>query len=103
MYAIVETGGKQYRVEEGMVLRVERLPFEEGSSFAMEKVFLVAHDDGVAVGAPLVPGAQVHATVLCHGKGDKVLIFHYRRKKNYRRFRGHRQPFSEIRIDRIAQ
>jgi large subunit ribosomal protein L21 len=102
MYAIVETGGKQYRVEEGAVLKVERVPFAEGTNFSIDRVLLVAKEEGVTVGSPFVEGAQVRATVVSHGKADKVYIFHYRRKKNYRRFRGHRQPFSEIRIESIA-
>ena len=102
MYAIVETGGKQYRVEEGTVLKIEQVPFDEGAAFAIDKVLLVAREEGVTVGSPFVQGARVQATVISHGKADKVYIFHYRRKKNYRRFRGHRKPFSQIRVDQIV-
>lgn len=102
MYAIVETGGKQYRVEEGDVFRVEYLGVDEGTAVTLDKVLLVAHDDTVTVGTPYVQGASVTASVVANGKGDKVLVFKYKSKKNYRRLKGHRQLFSEIRIDGIS-
>lgn len=101
MYAVIETGGKQYRVSEGQCLRVERLNEEPGTQILIDKVLLVGKDEEILVGTPNVEGAVVAATVLGHGKEKKVIVFKYRRKKNYRRFRGHRQPYSEVRIDEI--
>jgi len=101
MYAIVETGGKQYRVEPGHKVRVENLGLEPGSVVSLDRVLVVEKEGNVSVGTPFVKGAAVKATVLENGKEDKVYIFHYRRKKNYRRFRGHRQPYTQIRIESI--
>mgnify|MGYP000846013862 CR=1 FL=1 len=101
MYAIVETGGKQYRVQEGDVIRVERLAVEDGEAVVLDKVLLVGQDDGVLVGTPYLQGASVSASVVTSGKGDKVIVFKYKSKKNYRRLRGHRQLFTDIRIDGI--
>ncbi|HCL79509.1 MAG TPA: 50S ribosomal protein L21 [Synergistaceae bacterium] len=102
MYAIVETGGKQYRVQEGDVIRVERLAVEDGEAVVLDKVLLVGQDDGVLVGTPYLQGASVSASVVTSGKGDKVIVFKYKSKKNYRRLRGHRQLFTDIRIDGIT-
>jgi len=102
MYAIVETGGKQYRVQEGDLLKVESLGLEEGASVVFDKVLLVGKDDAVVVGAPYVEGATVTASVTGNGREPKILVFKFKSKKNYRRMRGHRQNYSEIRIDTLT-
>ena len=101
MYAVIKTGGKQYRVEPGAQVRVEALPADIGSSVSFEEVLLVGAGDGVEVGAPLVAGAKVKATVLAHGRGDKVRIFKLRRRKHYQKSQGHRQSYTSLRIDTI--
>lgn len=102
MYAIVETGGKQYRVTPGDVVKIDHLQLSEGESLQFDKVLFVQKDDAtVVVGAPFVQGAMVKGTVLAHGKDPKVLVFRYRRKKNIRRFRGHRQQFTQVKIEDI--
>ncbi|MCX7828291.1 MAG: 50S ribosomal protein L21 [Thermanaerothrix sp.] len=102
MYAIVETGGKQYRVKQGDRIRVELLKAEAGASVCLDKVLFVSKDDSVVIGSPYVDGAKVTAKVLEHGKEDKVIVFKYRRKKNYRRFRGHRQPYTDLLVEDIT-
>lgn len=102
MYAVIEAGGKQYRVSEGDRIRVEKCDAEVDSSITIDKVIMLGKDGGPVVGAPYVSGASVTAKVIEHGKEDKVIIFKYRRKKNYRRFRGHRQPYTEIAIESIV-
>jgi large subunit ribosomal protein L21 len=98
-YAIIQTGGKQYRVRPGEVLRVEKLPLAEGETQVEFSHVLVASDaSGVQIGQPLVPGARVVARVIRHGKGKKILVFKKKRRKNYRRRYGHRQPFTEVQI-----
>lgn len=101
MYAVVEAGGKQYRVSEGNKIRVEKCDAEVGSTISLDKVLLLGKDDGAVVGAPFVGGASVTAKVAGHGKEDKVIVFKYRRKKNYRRFRGHRQQYTELTVESI--
>jgi len=101
MYAIIKTGGKQYRVQSGEQLRVEALSADVGSSVSIEEVLLVGDGDGVKVGAPFVSGAKVKATVVSHGRGDKVKIFKLRRRKHYQKSQGHRQSYTELRIDDI--
>jgi len=103
MYAIIKSGGKQYRVQAGEQVRVEALAAEVGSTVSLEEVLLVGTGDGVKVGAPLVSGAKVKATVVSHGRGDKVKIFKLRRRKHYQRTQGHRQSYTELRIDDIVQ
>ena len=103
MYAIIKTGGKQYRVQAGEQVRVEALTAEVGSTVSLEEVLLVGAGDGVKVGAPLVSGAKVKATVVSHGRGDKVKIFKLRRRKHYQKTQGHRQSYTELRIDDIVQ
>ncbi len=97
MYAIVETGGKQYRVSEGETLRVDRVDAEEGAELTLDKVLMVGGEQ-VAVGTPYVQGAAVKARVVRHGRDRKVIVFKMKRRKNYRRKRGHRQAFTELRI-----
>ena len=102
MYAVIKSGGKQYRVEAGKAVRIESLAAEVGSSVAFEEVLLVGSGDGVKIGAPLLSGAKVKGTVLAHGRGDKVRIFKLRRRKHYQKSQGHRQNYTEVRIDDIA-
>ena len=103
MYAIIKSGGKQYRVQAGEQVRVEAIAADVGSSVSLEEVLLVGIGDGVKVGAPLVSGAKVTATVVSHGRGDKVKIFKLRRRKHYQKTQGHRQSYTELRIDDIVQ
>ena len=103
MYAIIKTGGKQYRVQAGEQLRVEALAADVGAAVSFDEVLLVGTGDGVKVGAPFVDGAKVKATVVSHGRGDKVKIFKMRRRKHYQRTQGHRQSYTELRIDDIVQ
>jgi large subunit ribosomal protein L21 len=103
MYAVIKSGGKQYRVESGKQVRVESLAADVGTAVAFEEVLLVGTGDNVKVGAPLVSGAKVKATVVSHGRGDKVRIFKMRRRKHYQKSQGHRQNYTEVRIDDIVQ
>ena len=102
MYAVIESGGKQYRVEEGATLKVESLEAEPGAPVTLDRVLLVADGSQVTIGAPLVSGASVMATVVGHGRGRKVVVFKYKPKAHYRRKRGHRQNFTQLRIDKIS-
>ncbi len=102
MYAVIKTGGKQYRVSAGENLKIERISADVGSEVVLDQVLMVGDGDMVSVGAPLVGGASIKATVLAHGRGDKIRIFKMRRRKHYRKTQGHRQDYTEIRIDNIA-
>ncbi len=102
MYAVIVTGGKQYRVEEGEILRVEKLAAEEGASVQFDRVLMVGEGEQVKVGAPVVEGAKVSATVRGHGRGEKIRIIKFRRRKNYMRRQGHRQDYTEIQVTGIA-
>lgn len=102
MYAIVETGGKQYKVQVGQTIEVDKLPAAVGEKVSLDKVLLVATDKGVKVGNPSVEGAKVEATVTLQDAYRKILVFKYRAKKRYRRRSGHRQHFTRLRIDRIT-
>jgi len=102
MYAVIKTGGKQYRVSSGEKIKVEQIPADVGSQITLDQVLLVADGDKVAIGAPLVAGAKVQATVVSHGRGDKVHIFKMRRRKHYRKQGGHRQNYTEIQIEKIS-
>ena len=101
MYAVIKTGVKQYKVAAGDYLRVEKLDGDVGSKVVIDKILMVADGDNVTIGSPLVAGAKVNATVLSHGKGDKVMIFKFHRRKHYRKTQGHRQSYTEIQIDDI--
>ncbi len=102
MFAVINTGGKQYRVSEGTVLRIEKLTADAGSTVEFDQVLLVGQGDQVKVGKPFLGGAKVTATVQSHGKGDKVRIVKFRRRKHYLRQKGHRQPFTEIKVTGIV-
>lgn len=103
MYAVIESGGKQYRVEPGEVIDVERLGgIGEDGAVEFDRVLLVAGDDGVKVGAPAVDGALVKGTLLDEVRGPKIRVFKMKRRKGYRRTRGHRQDLHRVRIDEIA-
>ncbi|SHE35180.1 LSU ribosomal protein L21P [Caldanaerobius fijiensis DSM 17918] len=101
MYAIIQTGGKQYRVQEGDVLEVEKLNAEPNDVVEFNEVLAVSKDDNLQIGSPYVEGAKVQARVLEHGKGKKIIVFKYKPKKNYRRKKGHRQLFTRIEIQKI--
>lgn len=101
MYAIIETGGKQYRVSEGDVIQVEKLGVEENETIFLDRVLAISNEQGLKVGKPFVDDAKVEAKALKHGKKDKIIVFKYKPKKNYRRKQGHRQPYTEIRIEKI--
>jgi len=102
MYAVIETGGKQYRVSEGDVVRVERLASDVGEEVSISEVHLVADGKNVHVGRPIVSGASVQGTVIEEGRGKKVIAFKKKRRKGYRRKIGHRQNFTALRIDKIV-
>ena len=102
MYAVIKTGGKQYRVAEGDRLKVETLAVSEGDSVELDQVLLVSGDDGVKIGAPLVDGAKVQATVLSHGRAKKIEIIKFRRRKHHRKQMGHRQNYTELKIESIV-
>jgi large subunit ribosomal protein L21 len=102
MYAVIKTGGKQYRVAQGDRLRVEKLAGNVGETVSLGEVLLVGQGDGVKVGAPLVSGAKVEAKIIAQDRGKKIIIFKFRRRKNYRRKTGHRQPFTALEITGIT-
>ncbi len=101
MYAIFQTGGKQYRVSEGDTIFVEKLANEEGETVVFDQVLTVVKDSDVKVGTPVVAGAKITAKVEAQGKEKKILVFKYKAKSNYRRRQGHRQPFTKITIEKI--
>ncbi|MDO8206471.1 MAG: 50S ribosomal protein L21 [Gallionella sp.] len=102
MYAVIKTGGKQYRVITGETLKVEILPGDIGSAIVLDKVLMVSDGEKLSVGKPMLLGATVQATIISHGRGDKVRIFKMRRRKHYQKNQGHRQNYTEIRIDGIS-
>ncbi|MCJ2375960.1 50S ribosomal protein L21 [Vibrio sp. ZSDZ34] len=101
MYAVFQSGGKQHRVSEGQTLRLEKLDVETGATVEFDKVLLVANGEEITVGAPLVEGGKITAEVLQHGRGDKVKIVKFRRRKHSRKQQGHRQWFTEVKITGI--
>ncbi|MGN0941879.1 MAG: 50S ribosomal protein L21 [Selenomonadaceae bacterium] len=101
MYAIIKTGGKQYKVSEGDVIYVEKLEGAEGDAVTFDQVLTVVKDADVTVGKPLVDGAKVQGKVLEQGKAKKILVFKYKAKSNYRRHQGHRQPYTKVAIEKI--
>lgn len=102
MYAVIKTGGKQYRVAAGEKIKVEQIPADVGSQITLDQVLLVGEGESVKIGTPVVAGATVTASVLAHGRHDKVRIFKMRRRKHYQKHQGHRQNYTEIRIDEIS-
>ncbi len=102
MYAIIETGGKQYRVQEGDVIRIEKLELAEGETVVFDKVLLVSKDENVTVGKPYLADAKVDGTVEFQGKAKKIIVFKFKAKKDYRKKQGHRQPFTQVKIDKIV-
>lgn len=101
MYAIIETGGKQYKVQEGDVLFIEKLNAADGESVTFDRVLAVSGDNGLVAGTPVVAGASVTAKVEKHGKGHKVVVYKYKPKKNYHKKQGHRQPYTKVTIEKI--
>jgi len=102
MYAVIETGGKQYRVAPGDVIQVESLPGEQGSSATLDRVLAVSPEEGKILTGDQAAQAKVEATILRHSRAKKVLVFHYKRKKQYKKTQGHRQDFTELRIEKIS-
>jgi len=102
MYAVIKTGGKQYRVAAGEKLKVEQIPADVGSEITLDQVLMVGEGESVKIGTPLVSGASVKATVLSHGRHDKIRIFKMRRRKHYQKRQGHRQNYTELRIEAIS-
>ena len=101
MYAIIKTGGKQFKVQEGDVIYIEKLAASEGDVVEFSDVLMVSKDNGLVVGEPFVDGAKVTGKVEKHGRGTKILVYKYKAKKNYRRKQGHRQPFTKVTIEKI--
>jgi large subunit ribosomal protein L21 len=103
MYAVIKTGGKQYRVAPGENIKIEQLQAEVGATIVLDQVLMVADGEAVQVGTPTLAGTAVSATVVSHGRGPKVRIFKMRRRKHYQKTQGHRQNYTEIRVDAINQ
>jgi large subunit ribosomal protein L21 len=103
MYAIVETGGKQYRVREGDVLRIERMQGEPGQELLLDKILLIGNGEGVRVGTPFLEDVRIRAEILAQRRGRKILVFKFKRRKDYRKKQGHRQDYTGIRIKAIEQ
>lgn len=101
MYAVIKTGGKQYKVVAGEKIKVEQIPAEVGSEVTIDQVLAVGEGEQIKFGAPMVAGASVKVTVLSHGRHDKVRIFKMRRRKHYQKRQGHRQNYTELRVDAI--
>jgi len=102
MYAVIQTGGKQYRVKSGEQVKVEMLPADVGAAVSFDRVLMLGEGEAVRVGAPFVDGARVKATVVAQGRGEKLRIFKLRRRKHFAKTQGHRQSFTEVRIDEIV-
>ncbi len=102
MYAVIKTGGKQYKVSEGETLKIEKLTAEVGGTVAFDDVLLVADGEDIKVGTPRVEGGKVSATVVSHGRGKKVMIIKFKRRKHYRKQAGHRQSYTEVQITGIS-
>ncbi len=103
MYAIVETGGKQYRMSPGKTFVVEKLEGQVGEEVVFDRVLALVENGETKVGQPFLEAVQVKARILDHGKGKKIIVFKYKPKKNYRRKKGHRQPFTRVRVEEIAR
>ncbi len=101
MYAVISTGGKQYRIAQGDVIRVEKLDGDEGSSVDFDRVLMIGNGDEVTVGTPYIEGSVVSGTIKNHGRGEKILVVKFRRRKNYRKQMGHRQAYTDVEITDI--
>ncbi len=101
MYAVIQTGGKQYKVNEGEVLKVEKLAGEAGDKITLEQVLLISDGQAVRIGSPVIDGARVTAEVIEQGRNRKITVYKYKKRKNYRRKQGHRQAFTKIKIEKI--
>ena len=102
MYAVVAAGGKQYKVSEGDILRIEKMPGEVGETLTFDRVLMCSDGDSVSFGGPVLENASVRAKIIEQGRSKKILVFKYKRRKRYRRKRGHRQPYTAVKIDSIA-
>ena len=102
MYAVIKTGGKQYRVAAGEKIKVEQIPADVGAEITLDQVLMVGEGESVSIGTPLLAGAKVTAKVVAHGRGPKIKIFKMRRRKHYQKHQGHRQNYTEIQISGIA-
>ncbi len=102
MYAVVKTGGKQYRVSAGQKIKVEQIPADVGAEITLDQVLMVGEGESVKIGTPMVAGAAVKATVLAQGRHEKIQIFKMRRRKHYQKHQGHRQNYTELRIEAIS-
>ena len=102
MYAVIKTGGKQYKVAPGEKLKVEQIPADVGAEVVLDQVLMIGEGESVRLGQPTVAGATVKATVVAHGRGEKVRIFKMRRRKHYQKRQGHRQNYTELKIDSIV-
>jgi large subunit ribosomal protein L21 len=102
MYAVIKTGGKQYRVAAGEKIKVEQIPADVGAEITLDQVLMVGEGESVKIGAPIIAGASVTAKVIAHGRGPKIKIFKMRRRKHYQKHQGHRQNFTELEISGIA-
>lgn len=102
MYAVFQNGGKQHRVSEGQIVRLEKLEVETGTEIIFDKILMVANGEDIQVGAPFVEGATIKAEIVEHGRGDKIKIVKFRRRKHYRKQQGHRQWFTDVKITAIA-
>ncbi len=101
MYAIIQTGGKQFKVSEGDVINVELLKVNEGDKYSISEVLLIANGENFNIGAPFVNGASVETTVVSHGKEKKVIVYKYKRKSGFHKKKGHRQPFTSLKVEKI--
>ncbi|MGF7056487.1 50S ribosomal protein L21 [Brassicibacter mesophilus] len=101
MYAVIETGGKQYRVQEGDTIFIEKVDGNQGDAVSFERVLLLSDESEVKVGKPYVEGATVNASILEQGKAKKIIVFKFKAKKDYRRKQGHRQPYTKVKIEKI--
>ncbi|HHH48429.1 MAG TPA: 50S ribosomal protein L21 [Gammaproteobacteria bacterium] len=102
MYAVIKTGGKQYKVSEGQTLKVEKIAAEEGATIEIDQVLMIADGENITVGAPVVEGGKVTATIKSHGRGKKIEIIKFNRRKHYRKQMGHRQSYTELQITGIS-
>ena len=102
MYAVIKTGGKQYKVEQGQKIRVEKIDAESGASVELDKVLMIADGENVTIGTPYVDGGKVTATITEHGRGKKVRIIKFRRRKHHKKTQGHRQAYTDLEITGIA-